>query len=150
MPCVSNCKPTVQTAGLTGIAATQESGKQAYGKSRSSSKHFLLFEAEQSFKLLIWAVCVTVDATIQERFARKNEAAELHRAFNTLDRNHDGVIDADELNALFLDMGHKAKKVTYPGFVVVKQQNSHKLFRGSFIADCTDWLHMHCRLRLRT
>ena len=48
---------------------------------------------------------------VQERFARKNEAAELHRAFNTLDRNHDGIIDADELNALFLDMGHKAKKV---------------------------------------
>ena len=48
---------------------------------------------------------------LQERFARKNEAAELHRAFTTLDRNHDGVIDADELNALFLDMGHKAKKV---------------------------------------
>ena len=48
---------------------------------------------------------------MQERFARKNEAAELHRAFTTLDRNHDGIIDADELNALFLDMGHKAKKV---------------------------------------
>ncbi|DBA76788.1 hypothetical protein WJX79_007068 [Trebouxia sp. C0005] len=46
----------------------------------------------------------------RERFARKNEAAELHRAFNTLDRNHDGLIDANELNALFLDMGHKAKK----------------------------------------
>ncbi|KAL3151990.1 Outer dynein arm docking complex 3 [Trebouxia sp. C0010 RCD-2024] len=46
----------------------------------------------------------------RERFARKNEAAELHRAFTTLDRNHDGLIDADELNALFLDMGHKAKK----------------------------------------
>ena len=51
-------------------------------------------------------------ATLQERFARKNEAAELHRAFTSLDRNHDGVIDSDELNALFLDMGHKAKKVS--------------------------------------
>lgn len=57
------------------------------------------------------SVCLTVDAIVQERFARKNEAAELHRAFNTLDRNHDGLIDANELNALFLDMGHKAKKV---------------------------------------
>jgi len=57
------------------------------------------------------SICLTVDATVQERFARKNEAAELHRAFNTLDRNHDGLIDANELNALFLDMGHKAKKV---------------------------------------
>ena len=56
---------------------------------------------------------VELGAFFQERFARKNEAAELHRAFNTLDRNHDGVIDADELNALFLDMGHKAKKVSY-------------------------------------
>ena len=35
----------------------------------------------------------------------------MHRAFTSLDRNHDGVIDAEELNALFLDMGHKAKKV---------------------------------------
>ena len=48
---------------------------------------------------------------LQERFARKNEAADLRRAFDTLDKNHDGHIDANELNALFLALGHKTKKV---------------------------------------
>ena len=65
----------------------------------------------RAFVCLAWPSSY-VSATLQERFARKNEAAELHRAFTTLDRNHDGVIDAEELNALFLDMGHKAKKVS--------------------------------------
>lgn len=60
----------------------------------------------------LWKCPPSYVSALQERFARKNEAAELHRAFTTLDRNHDGVIDADELNALFLDMGHKAKKVS--------------------------------------
>eukprot|EP00891_Asterochloris_glomerata_P002825 jgi/Astpho2/2825/fgenesh1_pm.00050_%23_29_t len=46
----------------------------------------------------------------RERFARKNEAADLRRAFDTLDKNHDGHIDANELNALFLALGHKTKK----------------------------------------
>lgn len=46
----------------------------------------------------------------QERFARKNEATDLKRAFELLDRNRDGKIDADELAAYFAATGHKIKK----------------------------------------
>ena len=60
----------------------------------------------------IWHLCRRATfICLQERFARKNEAADLRRAFDTLDKNHDGHIDANELNALFLALGHKTKKV---------------------------------------
>ena len=48
---------------------------------------------------------------LQERYSRKNEAADLRRAFNTLDINGDGQIDADELAETFNRLRHKAKKV---------------------------------------
>ena len=48
---------------------------------------------------------------LQERYASKNEAADLRRAFNTLDINGDGQIDADELAETFNRLRHKAKKV---------------------------------------
>lgn len=47
----------------------------------------------------------------QERYARKNEDQLLRAAFERLDSNHDGQITADELQAYFEAMGHKAKKV---------------------------------------
>ncbi|GAB4819032.1 hypothetical protein N2152v2_006078 [Parachlorella kessleri] len=46
----------------------------------------------------------------RERFARKNETAELKRAFDFLDKNKDGKIDAEELAAYFTTTGHKMKK----------------------------------------
>ncbi|KAK9806945.1 hypothetical protein WJX72_008320 [[Myrmecia] bisecta] len=49
-------------------------------------------------------------AAARERFARKNEAADLKRAFDKLDAKTDGKIDTEELNELFLKLGHKTKK----------------------------------------
>ncbi len=37
-------------------------------------------------------------AAARERYARKNEAEDLKRAFTALDRKMDGVIDAEELS----------------------------------------------------
>jgi Ca2+-binding EF-hand superfamily protein len=54
---------------------------------------------------------------MQERFARKNEAADLRRAFDTMDKKHDGKLDAEELNQLFVALGHKTKKVCLCSFV---------------------------------
>lgn len=100
-----------QTGGLTVGTSAQRRDIGAHGQPGSKSEHSVLVCSYTRTLLSLKVNFLRSDATIQERFARKNEAAELHRAFNTLDRNHDGVIDADELNALFLDMGHKAKKV---------------------------------------
>ena len=47
---------------------------------------------------------------MQERYARKNEAADLRRAFELLDSKHDGHIDAEELRDIFEKMNHKVKK----------------------------------------
>lgn len=47
----------------------------------------------------------------QERFARKNEADDLRRAFQTLDKKGDQKIDGDELNQVFMALGHKTKRV---------------------------------------
>lgn len=49
-------------------------------------------------------------AAARERYARKNEQDELERAFRTIDKKGDNKIDADELNQLFLALGHKAKR----------------------------------------
>lgn len=46
----------------------------------------------------------------RERFARKNEAEDLRRAFDFLDKKKDGVIDEDDLNQVFMSLGHKTKK----------------------------------------
>ena len=46
-------------------------------------------------------------AAARERYARKNEQDELERAFRTIDKKGDDKIDADELNQLFLALGHK-------------------------------------------
>ncbi len=46
-------------------------------------------------------------AAARERYARKNEQDELERAFRTIDKKGDNKIDADELNQLFLALGHK-------------------------------------------
>lgn len=48
---------------------------------------------------------------MQERYARKNEALDLRRAFDVLDANKDGQIDADELAMTFRRLGHKARTV---------------------------------------
>lgn len=49
-------------------------------------------------------------AAARERYARKNEQDELERAFRTIDKKGDNKIDPDELNQLFLALGHKAKR----------------------------------------
>eukprot|EP00898_Chlorokybus_atmophyticus_P002172 jgi/Chlat1/2956/Chrsp2S08911 len=46
----------------------------------------------------------------RERFARKNEAEDLRRAFDRLDTKGDGKIDAAELAEVFSKLGHKTKK----------------------------------------
>jgi calmodulin len=46
----------------------------------------------------------------RERFARKNEEDDLRRAFDFLDRKKDGIVDEDDLNQVFLSLGHKTKK----------------------------------------
>lgn len=51
-----------------------------------------------------------ISSDAQERFARKNEGLELKRAFDFLDKNGDGKVDAEELRAYFAAMGHKTKK----------------------------------------
>lgn len=48
-------------------------------------------------------------AAARERYARKNEQDELERAFRTIDKKGDNKIDADELNQLFLALGHKVR-----------------------------------------
>ena len=67
----------------------------------------------------------------QERFARKNEAEDLRRAFDILDTkgrvspngidfcgashgspHRDGRIDADEVEQVFKQLGHKCKRVS--------------------------------------
>jgi len=47
----------------------------------------------------------------RERFAKKNEAEDLRRAFEKLDIKNDGKIDCDELNTVFQMLNHKTKKV---------------------------------------
>jgi Ca2+-binding EF-hand superfamily protein len=69
---------------------------------------------------------------VQERFARKNEAEDLRRAFDILDTkgrvccprhcllrcasrcspHRDGRIDADEVEQVFKQLGHKCKRVS--------------------------------------
>ncbi len=49
-------------------------------------------------------------AAARERYARKNEQDELERAFRTIDKKGDNKIDADELNQLFLALGHKVRR----------------------------------------
>lgn len=49
-------------------------------------------------------------AAARERYARKNEAADLKRAFNALDSKGDGKIDPEELNQVFLTLGHKPRR----------------------------------------
>lgn len=49
-------------------------------------------------------------AAARERYARKNEAADLKRAFNALDSKGDGKIDPEELNAVFQALGHKPRR----------------------------------------
>lgn len=48
---------------------------------------------------------------LQERFAKKNEASDLLRAFHDMDTKKDNKIDADELMQLFARLGHKLKRV---------------------------------------
>lgn len=47
---------------------------------------------------------------MQERYAKKNETEELRRAFEIMDSKKDGKVDAEELSALFTQLGHKCKK----------------------------------------
>lgn len=49
-------------------------------------------------------------AAPQVRYARKNEVQQLRMAFEQLDINKDGLIDAEELKTYFEAMGHKTKK----------------------------------------
>ncbi|XRA98890.1 calmodulin [Pycnococcus provasolii] len=49
-------------------------------------------------------------AAAREKYAKKNEAEDLRRAFNNLDTKGDGKIDAEELNAVFTKLGHKTKR----------------------------------------
>ncbi len=50
----------------------------------------------------------------QERFARKNEAAELRRAFDLLDSKADGRLDAEELGRVLARLSHRARKARGP------------------------------------
>lgn len=43
----------------------------------------------------------------RQRYARKNEQDELERAFRTIDKSGDNRIDHQELQELFLALGHK-------------------------------------------
>ena len=61
---------------------------------------------------------------VQERYARKNEAADLRRAFEFLDSKHDGHIDAEELRDIFEKMNHKVKKAKLCSFIVWKGSES--------------------------
>mmetsp|Transcript_1464 Transcript_1464/g.4989 ORF Transcript_1464/g.4989 Transcript_1464/m.4989 type:complete len:184 (-) Transcript_1464:201-752(-) len=45
----------------------------------------------------------------RERYAKKNEAEDLKRAFDKLDVNHDQKIDADEISQVFASLGHRCK-----------------------------------------
>ncbi|KAI8473767.1 MAG: outer dynein arm-docking complex subunit 3 [Monoraphidium minutum] len=49
-------------------------------------------------------------AAARERYARKNEAEDLRRAFAFLDRKGDGRIDSEELNAVFAALGHRPRR----------------------------------------
>lgn len=49
-------------------------------------------------------------AAARERYARKNEAEDLRRAFAFLDRKGDGRIDPEELNTVFAALGHRPKR----------------------------------------
>jgi calmodulin len=49
-------------------------------------------------------------AAARERYARKNEAEDLKRAFNFLDKKGDGKIDPEELNQVFIALNHKPKR----------------------------------------
>lgn len=49
-------------------------------------------------------------AAAREKYAKKNEAEDLRRAFDTLDTKGDGKIDSEELNAVFVRLGHKTKR----------------------------------------
>lgn len=49
-------------------------------------------------------------AAARERYARKNEAEDLRRAFAALDRKGDGRIDAEELAATLAALGYKARR----------------------------------------
>lgn len=49
-------------------------------------------------------------AAARERYARKNEAEDLRRAFAALDRKGDGRIDAEELSQAFASLGYRAKR----------------------------------------
>lgn len=49
-------------------------------------------------------------AAARERYARKNEAEDLERAFNALDKKGDGKLDPEELNLVFQQLGHKPKR----------------------------------------
>jgi len=61
----------------------------------------------------------------QERFARKNEAAELRRAFDTLDTKADGRLDAEELGRLLAKLSHRARKARLQH--CLKHPSGHKL-----------------------
>lgn len=49
-------------------------------------------------------------AAARERYARKNEAEDLKRAFAALDRKGDGKVDAEELSMVFAELGHKPRR----------------------------------------
>ncbi|KAF8055671.1 CMD1 [Scenedesmus sp. PABB004] len=49
-------------------------------------------------------------AAARERYARKNEAEDLRRAFTALDSKADGQLDPEELHAVFSSLGHKPKR----------------------------------------
>ena len=51
----------------------------------------------------------------RQRYARKNEQEALERAFTAIDKNGDGRIDAEELSALFMALGHKVGGTGYEG-----------------------------------
>lgn len=49
-------------------------------------------------------------AAARERYARKNEAEDLRRAFSFLDRKGDGRIDGEELASVFASLGHAPRR----------------------------------------
>ena len=80
---------------------------------------------------------------MQERYARKNEANELRRAFETLDCKKDGRVDAAELAEVFQRLGHKAKNVLPLPFQQIKARGCSFVRRRSAQALCS------CSLRYK-
>jgi hypothetical protein len=76
----------------------------------------------------------------RERFARKNEEDDLRRAFEFLDRKKDGLIDEDDLNQVFMSLGHKTKKGEIADMIweVDEDCDNALNWKARFVLTCSD------------